>query len=510
MTILGIDSGSTAVKAVFYADDGRALGGATRSSPREEPRPGRVERDPVQHWDVVVDAVRAARAEAGIPVGTRVAIGVAAHGDGLTLVDAAGRTVGPAVLSSDTRAEPVLTRWRHEGVLDRLRERTGQTPLPGSPAPLLRWFAEHAPERLAAARWALSTKDWLRLRMTGVVGTDRTDAGASFADSLTHDYSPDVLALTGLTPWSGLLPPIHEPVDVVGGLLPTVAQEWGLAPDSPVVAGLHDVPAAMIGSVGLTSGVLCVIAGTFGVNVVLTQDPPRSPLVNSRSGPAAGWWTTRRTSRGSSVNVEWVGRATLAGTDRDSRTSTAFDRALAAGAGADGHEPPLYVPFLFGGLHDQPDAAAFLGLRSWHDRDDLLRAVVEGVTFNHREDSETIGRLLPVTDLHLSGGAARRPAWRQLFADAFGRPLRYLQDDDAGTRGAAVCAAVGVGLVADLAAGGVAFAPRTAVVEPGARAAELDERFARYRDAVAAARAFDHPAPVRLPVPTEPFERSTP
>jgi L-xylulokinase len=446
----------------------------------------------------VAEAVRSTVQASSIDPRQITAIGLAGQGDGVQLIDGAGEALGAAILSSDTRASSVVEGWAADGTLDSLRSLTGQIPFPGSPAPLLRWLLDTDPSTLRQARWLLSAKDWLRLRMTGEIHTDRTDASASFADADSHEYSPEALNVTGLESLSHLLPPMIEPCDVSGALTPEAAERMGLAEGTLVVAGVHDVAATLLGSVGLQIGRLCVIVGTFGVNVMLTPMALRSASLNTRSGPTARLWTARRTSRASTANVEWMGRIISPGGDRDDLTRAALKRAIAATAP---YEPPTYVPFLFGGNPGQPDAASFLGLRSWHSVDDLARAVVEGVIFNHRHDVQVIGEELEVSSVHLAGGVVHDAGWRQLFADVFNRPISFAPGDDAGTRGAAMCAAVGAGWFAELGEVTRIFAPRLEYVTPGPDAEPLERRFAIYQDAVDVAMGFDARRTVPTPIP---------
>jgi len=496
--LLAIDSGSTAIKVAVFDADGALVARGAASTPRAEQAPGRVERDPEEHWRTVATAVRTMMTKSDIDPRRIIAIGLAAQGDGVHLVGENGHAVGPAILSSDSRAAYVIERWAADGTLDELRRLTGQVPFPGSPAPLLRALREEQPGLLDRARWLLSSKDWLRLRMTGEVATDRTDAAASFADVETHGYSAAALDASGLDDLSGLLPEILEPADLAGRLSHEAAELMGLVAGTPVAAGLHDVAAAVVGSVGLEPGRLCIIAGTFGVNVVLSSAPRPSSSVNIRSGPVPGLWSVRRTSRASISNIEWAARILDTEGDGDARTRAAISRVLNSEPRKD---RPIYVPFLFGGNSGQPDSAAFFGVRSWHGSGDLLRAVIEGVTFNHRFDVEALEQELPIVGVTLAGGASRSPEWRRLFADVLGRSVAFAPDDDAGARGAAMCAAVVAGIHPDLAAASLRLAPRTRVVEPTDETDALQPRYRTFCDALAHATDFDaaHPHAALIP-----------
>ncbi|MBZ2197968.1 FGGY-family carbohydrate kinase [Occultella gossypii] len=483
--VLGIDSGSSTVKVTLHTDDGSLVASVAEPTPMDQPWPDAVERDPEAHWAAVAGAVRRLVAHAGVRAGSVAAIGLAGHGDGVHLVDNEGRPVGPALLSQDTRAAAVLDAWAADGTLAELRNATGQVPFPGSPAPLLRWLDRHEPERLARARWVLAAKDWIRLRMTGEIATDRTDAGGSFADLDSHEYSERALQVTGLEHLAYLLPPVLEPTAVAGHLLPAAASELGLPAGIPVATGLHDVAATVLGTVGTEPGRLCVIAGTFGVNVVLVDRPVRNELLNTRPGPFPGTWTVRRTARASGASVAWAAKALLG------ERGTAGDVLdLAFQADLD-HDPPTFVPFVFGGTADQPGYGSFFGLRSWHGREAMLRSVVECIAFNHCHDVGVVRDSVPVRSIHLAGGLTRDSRWNQLLADALDEEISCTRSDDTGARGAATTAAVAAGLAADLPQAVERFRAPSEQIAPGPAAPELRRRLRRFRDILSSVRVLE-------------------
>ena len=170
-------------KAVLFDAAGRAVARGSGTLPLSTPRPRWVERDMDDVWRTTHKAISSCLAHAGPDAGRAVAaVGLAGHGDGLYAVDERGRPVRAAIVAMDTRAEPVLDEWRRTPLWSRALELSGTAPFAGSPAALLAWLARHEPGVLQETRWLLSCKDWLRLRLTGAVATDPTDASASFTD----------------------------------------------------------------------------------------------------------------------------------------------------------------------------------------------------------------------------------------------------------------------------------------------------------------------------------------
>ncbi len=476
---VGLDTGLTTTKAVVYDGSGSPVGAASAPSPGSDLTSMRVERDPVQHWKAaaatLARAVAATRAHPNHTDGRIAGVGVTGHGDGLYFLADDLAPLAPAVLSPDTRAADLLRRWHSEGVLDKAVRGGGSVPFAGAAAPLLGWFATHDPSLLGRTRWFLTAKDWLRACLTGTVATDATDASSSFTDLESRFYSPVLAELYGAGDVLDRFAPIAEPASVVGHVTPAAAEETGLPAGTPVVAGLHDVASSFLGTAGCEPGHVVIVAGTFGVDVVLADRPVHSAVVTCRPGPIPDHWTVRRMTPASGANVEWA-LSTLGGVsasrDHPPDLGATVDDVL-----ADDTRPaePVYLPYLFGGAPGRPQSAAMVGLRAWHTPADLLRAVLHGVTFNHRADVDELRRVVPTGTVHLTGGATRSRQWTQLFADVFGTSVT-VRRGESGTLGAAMCAAVGAGQFADLATAYAGMRQPGRVVVPRAARRESAER----------------------------------
>lgn len=483
--MLGVDAGHTVTKAVLFDAAGRAVAQGSGTLPLSTPHPHWVERDMDAVWRTAHQAIATCLAEAGPDAGRAVAaVGLAGHGDGLYAVDERGRPVRAAIVAMDTRAEAVLEEWRDTPVWSRALELSGTVPFAGSPAALLVWLVRHEPGVLRRTRWLLSCKDWLRLRLTGAVATDPTDAGASFTDMRQGGYSQELLDLYGLGALAGLLPPVLA-CDAVSG---TVAREaaalTGLTPGTPVVTGAHDVDAAALGLGGTTPGELCLIAGSFSINQVISEHPVVDPRWQVRHFVRPGQWMTMSTSPASVANLEWFLRITGASTEQRHGVHEAIGREVEAHL--DGPSEVLFHPFVYGSPHAHPTSGTFLGLRGWHNRGHLLRALMEGVVLNHRWHVEALCSKLPITGApaRLTGGAAHSPVWSQMFADALRRPVVVTDVRESAARGAALLAASAVGLLDDV------TDPRAGATvlrrhEPRPdRAAVLDEAYAVHLEAL--------------------------
>lgn len=480
--LLGIDAGSTVTKSVLFELDGTVVATAGRRVPLRYPAAHLVERDQDELWDAVVATVRQVLRDSGTAGADVAAVGVTSHGDGVYLVDAHGRPTRPGILSLDTRARPLVREWDAAGISERALALAGQRPWPSAPAALLAWLCRHEPEVVAASRWALPAKDALRQRMTGVVATEPTEASLSFTNVRTQRYDGAVLDLYGLAGAARLLPPVVGCAEVAGTVTEPVAALTGLVPGTPVAAGAHDVDCAALGSGVVGPGTASVVAGTFSINQVVADRPRTSPDWYARNFVLDGLWTHMAISPTSATNLEWFANRLCAEELARAVGGDGFgfvDREV--GEVAASPSEILYLPFLYGSPLPADASAAFVGVRGWHTRGDLLRAVMEGVAFTHRQHLAALDAEFESTLVRLTGGASRSPRWSQIFADVLGRPVEVTAVAETGALGVSQLAGVAAGRYADLADA----ASRTVRVaarftpEPAAVAA-MDALYARY------------------------------
>lgn len=450
--VLGLDCGLTVTKAVVFDRAGTPLGTGSSPSPHATPQPHWVERDLDELWHTCIRAVRDAVAASGRPAAGIAAISVTAHGDGLYCVDEHGRATRPGISSLDTRAHEIARRWEEDGTAAASLPLTGQHPAPSSPVTLLRWLAEHEPEVLARARWVLPCKDAVRMRLTGRAATDPTEASESFTDVATQDYDSRVLAQFDLAAYADRLPPIVGCTEPAGALTTAAAEELGLPAGVPVVTGCHDVDASALGSGCVHPGQLAVIAGSYSINEVIASAPATDARWFARTFAVPGRWLHMGISPASATNLEWFMRELCPDLTAAPGGSTRLYETLAAAYQEVADDPShvVFLPYLYGTPAGVDADAAFVGVRGWHRRAHLLRAVLEGVVFNHRQHVDALRERFPVESVRLTGGASRAPHWAQLFADAFDLPVEVVHTEETGALGAALCALVGIGAFPDL------------------------------------------------------------
>lgn len=442
--VLAIDAGGTAVKVALIDALGRITAQRHAEVTTQHHPDGRVERDPDGFWNATAQAIRSLMAEAD-PARLR-AVGCTGFGNGIFLVDESGRPTHPGIVSVDHRAQPLIDRIEADGRAARIPAINGHRPWGGQTVIQLANLADTEAGVMARTRWGLACKDFIRLRLTGAALTDPTDAsGGGLMDLARGDYAAEVLDLLGHPELIGKLPPIVPSSAVAGRISATAAAETGLPEGLPVAGGMMDVAACALGA-GLHGGDrLVMIAGTWAINgIEVTRDHGGdAPILNMihRDGAAR---LVAEGSPSSAANLGWyLGHAT------GGRLTAAEAVALTAACPVQTRRCQ-FLPYVHG---PSPRQGAFVGLTASDDEASLIRAICEGVAFQHRRHAEAIlphaGGAWPQA-IRLTGGAARSPEWAQIFADICQRPVEVVAAEEVGALGAAICAAVAGGIHADL------------------------------------------------------------
>lgn len=485
--LLGIDSGLTVTKAVLFEPGGRAVASAGIRVPQHVPEPRFIERDIDELWAATGAAVRGALERAGATGGDVIAIGVTAHGDGVYLLEADGRPARRGIVSLDSRAHQTVERWNASPVPERALRTTGQVPHVSSPAALLAWVAENEPDVFERTRWALACKDVIKLRLTGEVSADPTEASTAFTDVRTQLYSDEAFEIYDLAAAREMVAPVVGSTEVAGAVTPEAAEVTGLRAGTPVVSGLHDVDASAIGTGVIRPGQLSVVAGTYSINETIADHPVTDERWFARNFVREGQWMHMAISPASATNLEWyvqrLAPEQTAAAQRDGRDPFAM---VTSEVEAVLHDPPsvVFLPFLYGSPAGPGPSGSFLGLRGWHTRGHVLRAILEGVAFNHRWHIDDLRSSFPVDEARLTGGAARSAIWSQIFADVLGLEIIITDADEAGALGAALCAGAGAGLYASLEEGSRLAVHDVAGFTPVAEnAARLEEAYQTFRSA---------------------------
>ncbi len=460
-TLLGLDIGTTGVKAaLFAADDGRTLASAFEEYPLYHPAPGWAEQDPEDWWHATCAATQACLAQAhmqGITPKEIRGVGLSGQMHGLVLLDAQDRVLRRSLIWSDQRSAAECEWMTRTVGASRLIDLTSNPALTGFTAPKAIWVRNHEPELFARAVHLLTPKDYIRYRLTGVLAMEITDAaGTLFLDVRKGDWSAELLESIGVD--ATLLPPVRRSIDVCGEITSDVSKLTGLAVGTPVAGGGADNACGAVGSGVVRPGMVLLSIGTSGVVLVHSQEPsvdrsgpiPRAHTFN-HSVPNA--WYLMAVTQAAGLSFRWLrdhlGLPEMALARWG--VGDAYDLLAAEAAGAPpGCEGLLFLPYLQGerAPHLDPEArGGWIGLTARHDRRALIRSVLEGVAFSMRDCLQIIREQgLPIEQIRVTGGGARGVLWRQILADVLESELATTQAEEGPSFGAALLAGVAAGV----------------------------------------------------------------
>ncbi len=483
--LLGIDIGNTVVKAVLFDLAGRQLARHGVDGTTLKPAPGMVERPVAELWANAQAAIAGCLEKASVNPDRIAAIGLAGHGNGLYLLDRAGEPL-LGIQSLDSRAAALSIELDCAVGAD-LHRICGQRPWPSQTPTLLAWVKAHQPEVYAQAGTLCFAKDVIGWKLTGQRATDVSDmSGAGLLRLPEAEYDAGLLSLYGLSDAMPLLPRLGQPTEVVGHVTAIAASATGLREGIPVVAGYFDVVASALGSGAIGAGTASIVLGSWSINQVFADTPAQDPNVFMVAAFGPGRFANMDNSATSAANLEWYVRTLI---ERDGHTGDAFAQVNAlVGQATIGPEDPMFHPFLYGGRHGAHQRGGFYGLAGWHDEGYLLRALYEGVAFEHRRHVEVLTTTgSGIGQVFLSGGGTRSPHWPQMMADVLGLPVRLGTAEETGALGGAIAAAVGIGLYPSEEAAVAAMTTQRALLSPDPdRKALHDRRFAVWQRLIAA------------------------
>ena len=447
--LLGIDSSTTATKAVLVAPDGTVVAVGAAEYGVDAPRPGWSEQDPRLWWTATQRAIADALAAGHVDGSAVVAVGLTGQMHGSVLLDAAGDVVRPALLWNDQRTASQCEQIRTRVGARRLVEATGNDALTGFTAPKLLWVREHEPDAWARVAHVMLPKDYVRFCLTSQVATDVADAsGTLLLDVAGRTWSDEVLDALDLD--AGLLPALFEGPEVTGSVTAHAAAATGLRVGVPVVAGGGDQAANAVGVGAVAPQVGALSLGTSGVVFVPTVAALVEPQgrVHSFCHAVPQTWHVMGVMLSAAGSLTWYRDTVAPGEQFGALVAEASDVA----PGADGLR---FLPYLTGERTPYPDPharGAFVGLGVGHTRAHLTRAVLEGVAFGLRDGLELMrsAGVPSPRELRVSGGGSKSPLWRQIVADVLDVSVVTVGTAEGAAFGAAVLAGVGAGWFDDV------------------------------------------------------------
>ncbi len=442
---LGLDVSTTGAKALLIDDEGNVVASATNALPLSTPKPLWSEQDPHDWWEGMATSIREALAEADAAGEEVKAIGLTGQMHGLTLLDAEGEVLRPAILWNDQRTEAQCDLMRERMGRDHLIQVTGNDALTGFTAPKILWVREHEPEVYANAAHILLPKDYIRYRLSGAYDTDKAGAaGTQLFNIEKRDWSPELLDVLEIPrTW---LPETHEGPEITSAVSEHAASMTGLKAGTPMVGGGGDQAAGAVGVGAVETGIVGLVLGTSGVVFASTPEPfiEEEGRLHAFCHAVPDTWHLMGVMLSAAGSLQWY-RDTLApGMDFDDLVAPAEE--IEAGA-----EGLLFLPYLTGERTPYPDPharAGFIGLTLRHTRPHMTRAVLEGVAFGLRDSMELVkaSGLSTIDQIRISGGGAKSALWRQVLADVMENELVTVNTTEGAAYGAALLAGVGTGV----------------------------------------------------------------
>ncbi|UCG25525.1 MAG: xylulokinase [Chloroflexota bacterium] len=457
MALLGIDLGTSSVKALVVDENGRILGQGAAEYAIDRPRPEWAEQSPEAWWQATVIAVRAALTGLGERSREIAAIGLSGQMHGTVLMDGSGALLNPAVIWPDRRSLRQVKQITAAIGARRLIRLAGSPLAAGFQAATIRWFKEERPELWSKVKTVLLPKDYLRWRLTGELGTEPSDgSGALLVDVQERAWSLELLAALDLD--AILLPPVAPSTAVAGHLASGPAGQLGLTAGIPVVYGAADTACGLLGAGVVDEGDFLLTIGSGGQLVAPASKVQVDlkgrlhtfcgALEPTESQPG---WYQMAAILSAGLSLRWLRDQLFALQGADAyQKMTAM--AETASPGANGL---LFLPYLLGERTPHMDPRArglFLGLTASHGRAELVRSVMEGVALACYDAYSVLNEVGVQPDhIIMAGGGARSPLWRQIVADVFNLPVRPLVTEEQAALGAALLAGAGLDLFRPLA-----------------------------------------------------------
>lgn len=413
---LGIDLGTSAVKATLIDDNHAEIGSSSAPLEVSRPQPGWSEQNPRDWVTATERAIDALHAAHGAALAAVRGIGLSGQMHGATLLDERDAPLRPCILWNDTRAH------REAAELDadpRFRSITGNIVFPGFTAPKVEWVRRIEPRSFARTRWVLLPKDFLRLWLTGEHVSEMSDAsGTSWLDTGARRWSTELLAATQLD--ERQMPSLLEGTEASGTLRREMAARWGIGGSAVVAGGAGDNAASACGLGAVADGAAFVSLGTSGVLFAATRAyaPNAASAVHAFCHALPRTWHQMGVTLSATDSLNWL--AALMGTQPAELTASLGERLAPPGS-------VTFLPYLGGERTPHNDAnvrGVFAGLGHESDRRALAQAVVEGVAFALCDSLDALRAAgTSIARVAAVGGGTRSRYWLEVLATALGVPI---------------------------------------------------------------------------------------
>lgn len=452
--VIGVDCGTSGTKTVLFDEKGTVISSATVEYPMYQPKNGYAEQDPADWADAMISTIRTVMSKSGVDKEDVKGVGISGQMHGLVMLDKDNKVLRRSIIWCDQRTAAEVEEMNSKLGREKLIGITANPALTGWTAAKILWVRNNEPEIYDKCRHILLPKDYLRFILTGEYATEVSDAsGMQLLDVPNRCWSKEVCETLDID--MSMLGKVYESCEVTGQVTEAMAEKTGLKAGTIVVGGAGDNAAAAVGTGVAVDGKAFTTIGTSGVVFAHTSRISIDPKgrVHTCCAAVPGCWHVMGVTQGAGLSLKWF-RDNFCSAEKETAKYMGVDEyylmdkeAMTVPTGAN---RLLYLPYLMGERtpHLDPDArGVFFGLSAMHTKKDMLRAVMEGVSYSLRDCVEVFREMnINVSDMMACGGGGSSPLWRQMLADVYNCPVKTVRSKEGPALGAAILAGVGTGL----------------------------------------------------------------
>lgn len=452
--VIGVDCGTSGTKTVLFDENGTVIASKTIEYPMYQPKNGYAEQEPSDWANAMINTIKAVMAVSGVKKEDVKGIGISGQMHGLVMLDKDNNVLRRSIIWCDQRTAAEVDEMNRLIGRDKLVEITANPALTGWTAAKILWVKNNEPEIYSKVAHILLPKDYLRFVLTHEYATEVSDAsGMQLLDVPNRRWSDELLTAFGIDKnWLGK---VHESCEVTGTLTKAMAEELGLCEGTIVVGGAGDNAAAAVGTGVVEDGKAFTTIGTSGVVFAHTSkiSIDKQGRVHTCCAAVPNTWHVMGVTQGAGLSLKWF-RDNFCMTEKETARLMGVDEYYLMDKQAEavpvGANKLLYLPYLMGERtpHLDPDArGVFFGLSAIHTRRDMLRAVMEGVSYSLRDCVEVFREMgVNVSDMMACGGGGSSPLWRSMLSDLFNSNVKTAASKEGPALGVGILAAVGAGL----------------------------------------------------------------
>ncbi|NLZ46096.1 MAG: xylulokinase [Clostridiales bacterium] len=452
--IIGVDCGTSGTKTVLFDELGTVIASHTIEYPMYQPKNGYAEQDPSDWADAMINTIKAVMAKSGVNKADVKGIGISGQMHGLVMLDKNDEVLRKSIIWCDQRTAKEVDEMNQKLGEKKLIEITANPALTGWTAAKILWVKNNEPEIFEKCRHILLPKDYLRLILTGEYATEVSDAsGMQLLDVANRCWSKEVCDTLGID--MSVLGKVYESCEITGGVTKSMADILGLCEGTIVVGGAGDNAAAAVGTGVVEDGKAFTTIGTSGVVFAHTSEISidAKGRVHTCCAAVPNSWHVMGVTQGAGLSLKWF-RDNFCNAEKETASLMGVDEYYLMDKQAEtvqiGANRLLYLPYLMGERtpHLDPDArGVFFGLSAMHSKKDMLRAVLEGVSYSLRDCVEVFKEMnISVSDMMACGGGGTSPLWRSMLADLYNCPVKTVASKEGPALGVALLASVGAGI----------------------------------------------------------------